>query len=223
MSEQGAATRRMNKADSKRGRISDARWAQILDAAAAIFAEKGYEGTTVRDIADGAGILGGSLYYYISSKEDLLFALIDDFHKLGSAAIDEAEARAVAEDCDAVAVLRAVLIQHVECNATHGDRTAVFHNDFRHLDEDRRQEIVHSRRTHETRLERLLEAGQKEGTVRADLDPRLTALSMLSMLNSIHHWYHPGRGLDPRELGEFQADLLLQGTRTPYIDTGDEP
>ena len=202
------ARRATNRATPQRRRLSDARWEKILDAAAKIFAERGYEGTTIRHIADAAGILSGSLYYYISTKEDLLFALIEDFHKLGSREIDAAEAEAVG---DALAVLRSVLIKHAELNATHEDRSAVFHNDFRRLDVQRRTEIIRSRRTHEARLERLITAAQTEGTVRPDLDPRLTALSMLSMLNSIHHWYHPGRGLGPRAIGEFQADLLLHG------------
>lgn len=201
-------SRRSGANGARRGRISDERWRKILDAAAEIFATKGYEATTIRDIAEAAGILGGSLYYYISTKEDLLFALIEDFHRLGSQGIAEVEAETEGR---ALEVLRAVIVRHVALNARNGARAAVFHNDFRHLDDERKREIVRSRRAHEDRIEELIRDAQEEGAARPALDPRLTALSVLSLLNSTHQWYRPDRGVTPEQLGELQADLLLHG------------
>jgi AcrR family transcriptional regulator len=195
-------------ASAQRGRISAERWRAILDAAAEIFAAKGYEATTIRDIAEAVGMLAGSLYYYIDTKEDLLFALIEDFHQVGSAGIAEVEA---STEGDSISILRAVLVSHVELNARNVARTAVFHNDFRHLDPDRKREIVQSRRSHENRIEELIRKAHVEGTVRSTIDPRLTALSILSMLNSTHEWYRPSKSVSPVELGHMQADLILNG------------
>ena len=56
---------------------------EVLEAAARVFHEKGYESTSIQDIADAVGILKGSLYYYITSKEDLLFEILQDVHEQG--------------------------------------------------------------------------------------------------------------------------------------------
>lgn len=211
--------RRTDDSTPRKGRVSDERWRKILGAAASIFAMKGYEATTIRDLAEAVGMLSGSLYYYIDTKEDLLFALIDDFHRMGSEEIVQVEAEHVGDD--PVTILRAVIVRHVTINAVNGPRTAVFHNEFRHLDVARKSEIVEARRAHEARVEEFITKAQAAGQVRSELNPRLTALSILSMLNSTHHWYHVGRGATPEELGEAQADLLLNGlATTPPIGDG---
>src|SRR2546429_8343608 len=78
---QRASRRRGAAFEPGRPRSSDERWQAILDAAAEIFAAKGYERTTTRDIAHAVGMLSGSLYYYIRPKEKPLQALIEDFHQ----------------------------------------------------------------------------------------------------------------------------------------------
>jgi AcrR family transcriptional regulator len=202
-----------------RPRSSDERWQAILDAAAEIFAAKGYERTTTRDIADAVGILSGSLYYYIRTKEDLLYALIEDFHQLGRDVVAEAEEESGGEG-GPLGVLAVVIARSVALNARNGARTAVFHNDFRHLADDRKNEIIRNRREHESHVEDLIRQSQRESQIRESLDPRLTTLSILSMVNSIHNWYRPGRGLSPEELGDFQADLIVRGLSSPATGRG---
>ena len=72
-----------------KGTLNAARWNEILDAAAVVFSEKGYRAARIEDIAAGVGILKGSLYYYIESKEDLLYALTVGGHTKGLATIEE--------------------------------------------------------------------------------------------------------------------------------------
>ncbi|WP_181780702.1 TetR/AcrR family transcriptional regulator [Pseudonocardia pini] len=191
-------------------RPADDRWLEILERTAEIFAAKGYERTTVRDIADALGLLSGSLYYYISTKEDLLFAIIEAFHARGReamAALDEAAGP------DPLATLRAVVVRHVELNAETPVETAVFHTEFRRLAPERQEGITRTRRDHEDRVTRLVERGQADGALRADVPARVAALSALAMLNATHTWFQPGRGLTATELGELQATLLLDGLR----------
>jgi len=191
-------------------RPADDRWPEILGATAEIFAAKGYERTTVRDIADALGMLSGSLYYYISTKEDLLFALVESFHARGREAMAVLDAAA---GDDPVATLRAVVVRHVELNAESLVLTTVFQNEFRHLTGERREGIARTRREHEDRVTGLIHRGQERGALRGDVDARLAALSVLAMLNATHTWFHPGRGLTPTGLGELQATLLLDGLR----------
>jgi AcrR family transcriptional regulator len=193
---------------ARRSRASEERWRAILDAAAEIFSTRGFEATTIRDIAEAVGMLGGSLYYYIDSKEDLLFAIIDDYHRIGLQAIAQIEAE---HGDDSLSTLRAVLAGRITLDAKNRARAAVFHNDFRHLDEPRKAEIIKSRRAHERRVEQLIVAAQEEGSIDTSVSARLAALSILSMSNGSHDWYKEGRGLSPEQLGEFQADLLLNG------------
>jgi AcrR family transcriptional regulator len=191
-----------------RSRLTDARWRKILDAAAEVFAARGYEGTGVRDIADNVGMLSGSLYYYIDSKEDLLYAIISDFHRMGLAAIDEVLSE---PHPDALSRLRAVMVRSGTLNAEYPARSAVFYNEFRHLSAERQEDIRHDRRRHQARMIELIEQSQRDGALAQPLDPRLTAVSILSLLNATYTWYHKSPDLTPEQLGVFQADLLLSG------------
>lgn len=193
---------------ARRSPASEARWRAILDAAANMFATRGFEATTIRDIAESVGMLGGSLYYYIDSKEDLLFALIDDYHRMGLKSIADIEASA---GTGSLSILRAVLAGRITLDARNRSRAAVFHNDFRHLDEDRKTAVIKSRRAHEARVEELIRSAQAEGTIDSTIPARLAALSILSMTNASHDWYRPDGGISPEALGELQADLLLNG------------
>lgn len=197
-------------------KINEQKWHQILEAAGETFAAKGYEATTIRDIAKAVGMLGGSLYYYIDTKEDLLYALIDDFHRVGMEGVAAAEAEAVAAGHagDPLAVLRAVCARHAEINASSRTLSAVFYNNFGHLGDERKQHIVDSRRRHQHRIEELVEACQQAGEIRADIDPRVTALAMLSLLNATNTWYHPEKDHSARPIGEFLASILIEGLAT---------
>lgn len=193
---------------ARRSSVSEARWRSILDAAADIFATRGFEATTIRDIAESVGMLGGSLYYYIDSKEDLLFALIDDYHREGLRTVAEIEASA---ETGSLAILRSVLSGRIALDARNRSRAAVFHNDFRHLDDARKQSVLTSRRAHESRIEELIRGAQADGGIDPGISARLAALSILSMTNRSHDWYRPDGGISPEELGDLQADLLLNG------------
>lgn len=201
-----------NKARSRpRTRLTDARWRDILDGAAEVFASRGYEGTGVRDVADSVGMLSGSLYYYIHSKEDLLYAIISDFHRMGLASIDEMLSE---PHSDALSRLRAVMVKSGTLNAQYPARSAVFYNEFRNLSAERQEDIRNDRRRHQTRMIELIEQCQSDGTLSPSLDPRLTAVVSLSLLNATYTWYRETPDLTPEQLGVFQADLLLSGMLT---------
>lgn len=194
-------------------KFNEEKWQQILEAAAATFAAKGYEATSIRDVADAVGMLGGSLYYYIKTKEDLLFALIDDFHRVGMEGVQKAEEEAVAAGYggDPLAMLRAVCVRHAEINLRSRTLSAVFYNDFRHLSDERKKHIVESRRSHQHRIEELIALAQEAGEVSKDLDPRLTALAMLSLLNATNTWYQPDKDTWGQPIPDFLASLLIDG------------
>ena len=191
----------------KRGKISEDRWRAILDAAAEIFARKGYEGTTIRDIADAVGMLAGSLYYYISTKEDLLFALVDEIHRDGRRLMENPP---ISPD-DPLKAIRETVVRHVRFTAENVVRTAVFYDDFRYLAHERKAAIVEYRRSYELEVADLIERGQKQGVFKATVEPELAAIALLGFLNSIHQWYRPGGPWTPNQLAEAYAELAVGG------------
>ena len=97
----------------RRSRAPRRRQQEILEAAARVFHEKGYESTSIQDIADSVGILKGSLYYYITSKEDLLFEIIQGVHEEALKNLD----RTAAVEGDALQKIRAFVVVHFTHNA----------------------------------------------------------------------------------------------------------
>lgn len=205
-------------------KFNEEKWQQILEAAAATFAAKGYEATSIRDVADAVGMLGGSLYYYINTKEDLLFALIDHFHRIGMEEVRKAEEEVAAagHGDDPLAVLRAVFVASAELNLHSRSLSAVFYNDFRHLSAERKQHIVDSRHSHQRRVEELITLAQEAGEVSKSLDPRLTALALLSSLNATNTWYRPDKDQSGQPVPEFLASLLIDGLSGARVPTGAE-
>jgi AcrR family transcriptional regulator len=111
---------------------------EILDAAAEIFHRQGYADTSVQDVADAVGILKGSLYYYIDSKEDLLFRVLVEVHEDSRGIVEEVGAM----DAPPLERLYAYIRRHIEYNTRHLSKIAVYYHDFGLLSEDRRKVIV---------------------------------------------------------------------------------
>ena len=126
-----AATARKTRAPRRREQ-------EIHEAAAQVFHEKGYESTSIQHIADSVGILKGSLYYYITSKEDLLYEIIQGVHEEALRNLEKT--RAV--EGNALQRLRAFAMYHFTFNAENRVKVAVFFQDFRSLTPERRQTIV---------------------------------------------------------------------------------
>ncbi len=200
----------MAEAKTTRGRRAQAprrRQQEILEAAARVFHEKGYESTSIQDIADAVGILKGSLYYYITSKEDLLFEIIQGVHEEGLKNLELVREL----DGDALQKIRAFVEVHVTHNATNLVRMAVFFQDFRSLNGKRREIIVRERDLYDNCLRDLIRDGQKEGTVCPDIEPKLAAITVLGMMNWIYQWYRPGGGLSAVEIANAYGDFVVAG------------
>lgn len=151
----------------------------IIDAAAAIFQEKGYAATSIQDVADAVDILKGSLYYYIKSKDDLLFEVIQEVHQGGLANLEAGRN----EEGNALERVRLFVTRHITYNGENLARMTVFFHDFRSLSPERRAVIVEERDLYEQHLRALVESGKAEGSVRPDVDPRMAAFSILGSID----------------------------------------
>jgi len=180
---------------------------EILETSARVFHEKGYQATSIQDIADEVGILKGSLYYYISSKEDLLYEIIHEVHQQALRVIDEVDK----VDGDPLQKIRAFAFLHVTFNIENRLWVGVFFNDFRSLSEERRAVIVKERDEYGRYLRGLIRLGQEEGVVCPDVDPKLISLAILDMLNFIFHWYRPGGERSAAAVAQAYADFVVAG------------
>lgn len=186
------------------------RWVELIDVATQVFYEKGYDGASLQDIADRLGMLKGSLYYYIQSKEDLLFDVISAVHKEGLAVI-----RARSEVAgDPLERLESVIVGHVEHTCRNLVPTAVFLHELSSLPEERRREVLGSEHAYQGVFRDLIEKAQAEGLVRADLDPRLAALSVLGSTNWVYRWFRPGGAFSPEQIGSELAEMAIRGIAT---------
>jgi AcrR family transcriptional regulator len=174
--------------------------------AARLFAEKGYHGTSVGDLAEAMGVQKGSLYAHISSKEDLLYETMRDGARAFHGALD-----AIPDRLPAVERLRLALRAHLRVVSEQLDVATVFVREWRYLDGERREEIVGERRRYEERFRSLLREGRELGELRTDLDDATAALLALSAANWAYTWLQPGRDTD--DLADRFHALLIDGMR----------
>ena len=185
------------------------RRAEILDAAARVFQSKSYAGTTMQDIADEVGLLKGSLYHYIDSKEQLLYELIDETQERFFARIDEIMAEPV--DGGADVRIRQIAREHVLYNAQNLERAATCYRDMRFLSPKRFKTITRRRDEHDRLLQALIKRGQTEGTIRPTLNPKIAVKALFSLVNWMYQWYRPDGQLSAEEIADQFADIALDG------------
>jgi AcrR family transcriptional regulator len=183
------------------------RWPELIEVATEVFYEKGYEVASLQDIASRLGILKGSLYYYIQSKEDLLFDVISAVHRDGLANI---QALAAGEG-NALERLRSTIVGHIDHEVRNLVKTAVFLKELQALTPERQAQIVGSEHVYRGVFTSLIEAGQKEGLIRPDINPKLAALWILGSMNWVYRWFRPGGEFTARQIGEQFADMTIQG------------
>jgi AcrR family transcriptional regulator len=180
---------------------------QIEDAASALFRERGYPATSVRDIAKALDIQGASLYAHVASKEDVLWSIV-------SAAASRFEAAAertlgAAATHDAATRLRALVRAHVRVIADDVEHATSFVSEWRHLSPERRTELLARRDAYEARFREVIRDGQASGDF-ALTDPTIAATFLLTALNGIAVWYRPDGFLSPDQLADLYADLAVR-------------
>src|ERR687886_104379 len=183
-----------------------ARRTELTRAAARLFAEKGYHGTSIGDLADALGVQKGSLYAHIDSKADLLWEVAREGSAAFHAALD-----AVPDEGPAVERIRAALRAHLRVVAEQLDVATVFVREWRYLDGERREAFLDDRRRYEERFRALFREGRERGELRTDLDDATAALLALSAVNWAYTWLRPGADTDA--LADRFTALLVEGMR----------
>jgi len=195
------------QSSGRRGTLNEQRWLEILNAAAEEFYENGYKAARLQDIGRRVGLLTGSLYYYIDSKEDLLFALVDAAHKKGLAIVAEDEESATS---DAAARLRNFIERHTRLQLeSRADAVAVVERDRLHLSPEHRSQVDAMRRKIHRHVVGIIDQGKAERLFDPTVDSTIAASTLFATLNATSDWVRDLRRLP--EVTDFYVRLFLGG------------
>ncbi|QSR26636.1 TetR family transcriptional regulator [Nocardioides aromaticivorans] len=198
----------MSAASTPESNGTPTRREQLLAIAAELFAEKGFRNTTVRDIADAAGILSGSLYHHFDSKESMVDELLVPFQEELFGKYDEI----LASGDDARTKLERAVRVSFEAIDQHPHEVAIFQNDADHLGTFERFGYLADRNTQSRQVwVTLIEEGVRTGVLRPDLDVTLTYRFIRDTVWVAVRWYRPGRGLSHTAVADQYVRILLDG------------
>lgn len=187
-----------------------ARGQQILEVASQAFLSKGYDATSIQEIADEVGVLKGSLYYYITGKEDLLFAIIEDVHRGG------AELLAAAQKSSGTVEeqFHDFLMSYVSYSAQILVKAAIFDLEFRALSPEMRRQILAQRKAFDDYLTKLIISGQEAGVFRQEVIPSVAVSSIYLTINGLHRWYR-SEDLSIDDVVQQYTEFFLRALRKP--------
>jgi TetR/AcrR family transcriptional regulator, cholesterol catabolism regulator len=183
-----------------------ARMEEILACAAQLFYTRGYHATTIEDLANEVGMLKGSLYYYIKSKEDLLYQLLLDVIVAGETRVREK----IGGIENPVQQLIIGLEEHIEYIIENQVRVGLFLHEFDVFAGRRRGRIEEEMTKYQKLFVDLVMRGQKQKKF-VDLDPWLMVDGFLGMCNWIYRWYPGEKNPDLDAVKKTFTALLLHG------------
>ena len=183
-----------------------ARREELTRIAARLFAEQGYQGTSLADLAEALGVQKPSLYHHIDAKEDLLWDVAWEGANAFHAALD-----GVPADAPAAERIRLALRGHLAVVAGQLDIATVFVREWRYLEGERHERFLAERRRYEERIRELFRDGVEGSQLRTDLDVPTAALLFLSAANWAYAWLRPGS--DTEQLADRLYRALLDGMR----------
>jgi AcrR family transcriptional regulator len=179
---------------------------EVLHSAAKIFFSKGFHGTTIEDVARDVGMLKGSLYYYIKSKEDLLYQLLYSVIEQGDAHI----AQNIDPAGDPVVQLKRAIEAQVEYIMQNRVRVGLFLHEFDTLSGKRQHKVVALMTRYNNRFVEIIRRGQAQGKF-TDGDPVLIVNGFLGMINWIYRWFHADDTTEPKEIKRVFVRMIMKG------------
>jgi TetR/AcrR family transcriptional regulator, cholesterol catabolism regulator len=188
------------------------RLSEVIDAAAKVFARRGYHGASTQDIADVLGIRQASLYYYFESKEAALEAVcangVEDYAVRAQRVLkgNETSSQKVAQ----------LVFHHLAPMAERLDYTVAFLRERRFLPPPARKRIRAIEVRYERIIQRIIEQGVESGEFRADLDTRMATLALLGLGNSAALWFGREPGVTLERITQSYVDLLVRAFRARH-------
>lgn len=179
---------------------------RVLKAAAYCFNQKGYSGTSLKDVADILGLTDAALYYYVRNKEELVYHCYVRGAEVGREAMD----RAIAEADIGFDQVHKYIRYHIEYMVDERGPIAIM-SEIPSLNSNHRDEVLEFSRSHSLRFETLLEKGIADHSI-APCDVRMTGNSIMGSINWIPKWFHGDAEVAARILAEI-PEVLVRGLR----------
>ncbi len=196
--------------DEMATQAAESRWElkknRMLRAAARCFNEKGYSGTSLKDVANLLGLTDAALYYYVKNKEELVYLCYLRAGDVGREAMD----RAAAEGEDGLDIVRRYLRYHLEVMTGERGPIAIM-SEIPSLEPEHREHILDISRRHSARFEAILERGIADGSI-APCDVRMTGNAIMGALNWVPKWYRGDADIAAKVVAEF-PDILSAGLK----------
>jgi AcrR family transcriptional regulator len=207
----GAAVRRVPPAARSNREVAKkpapkSTFERLLEAAATLFAQKGYAAASTREIAGILGIRKASLYYHVENKEDLLYNICKS--SLEQIRRDGAEALAIVEDPRER--IDTLIRTHMQ-SLLRDQMEFVAVGEMHFLSGERLTEVIGLRDAYEDLVRSVLRDGRKAGVLRDDISAKYLCLILLGLLNRTELWYRRDGGLAPDELALVFESIFLNG------------
>lgn len=170
----------------------------VIAAAGRLFAARGYHGTSMRDLGRELGLHGSSLYSHVTSKEDLLVAVVER----GAERFERSAEEALGSSDAPAERLRALISGHIDVVLDHTDEAKTFFDEARSLEDPARRHIRDTRNAYELRFRTVIADGVSSGVFAPETDPKIATIFVLSILNAVERWYDPAGRLDRASLVE---------------------
>ena len=180
---------------------------EVVDAAARVFAERGFHGASTRDISEFLGMRQASIYYYFASKEEAL----EEVCAIGATGFIERAEVILNKKLEPDQKLAMLLKAHTQPLADRSDYMMTFLNERKWLPTESRRRIGRMTRRYEAFFEKVLRDGMRSGCFHKDLNPKVTAIALLGMLNSVALW-HKRAGIDLEQTISILTTLAMNGT-----------
>jgi TetR/AcrR family transcriptional regulator, cholesterol catabolism regulator len=181
---------------------------EVLQSAANIFFAKGFHATSIEDVARDVGMLKGSLYYYIKSKDDLLFQLL-------LAGIEDSDAyiaRQIDNDGDPLEQLERAIRAQIDYIIKNRVQFGLFLHEFDSLSGKRQHKLISVMSRYNSRFVDLVKRGQEQSKI-IEGEPWVIVNGILGMCNWLYRWYDTDELSDPEQVKQIFLRMLLQGIR----------
>lgn len=182
----------------------DAR-SRVLEAAVDLFADQGYDGTSVAQVITKAGVAKGGFYHHFASKEQLLYEVYGDLIGEQLRRMEAIVARAE----PAAATLRALIVDLVETTAASARPALVFWRELSRLGDERTAAYRRARRRYHDTVRRIVRDGQAAGEFAAVASADTVTFTIFGYVNELPLWFRPTGRQRPTQLGHELADLVL--------------
>ncbi|HEY3633244.1 MAG TPA: TetR/AcrR family transcriptional regulator [Jatrophihabitantaceae bacterium] len=187
---------------------------RILSAAVDLFADHGYDATSVSQVINRAGVAKGGFYHHFASKDELLYAV---YGELINRQVEGMQ-RILAEKLSPAETLRRLIMDLVETTAASAREALVFSRELSQLGNARIMQMRSQRRKYHNAMIKLVREAQERGQFSPVASPEIVTFTVFGVINEMPRWYRPAGRMRPEQIATEIADLVLAGLHAEETD-----